>query len=520
MANFSRVSDANKEKLITSFTAKKKFDPIDIKLYTSTQKEHLMSIADIEELKKILEIGKVPNKPTPIKVPVLPPTTSEDSYEVGWNQLKNLTDLIKNEKPAMKIEIMKNFNLCDKAKELLQMTYSPLVTYGIQPDLVKKNLSKMKGHENKAEGISIENMVDTLKSLSERSNTGNEALVSCLYCTVVDPFFLLLLGKDLQVRIGVATINKVFPGLIPVYPVQLINTTWVPGMKAPLEAPRWMIDRKLDGERGTLIIKDGRVSFNNRTGVHIPSMTYFCTEFRKVLVDKELDSLNIVIDGEIVKMINGVETFQGLEREIRKVNYQMKDVKFIAFDVISTEVFFEGEVSAPLFKRREMLTKLIQALDVPHMIEEAVILWMGDKFPEDSVVQKHIQDVVSLKGEGVVLKADIPYKGVRHSGLIRCKTVSCEDFECVSIKKSDQMMPGSTTKKSVLSAITVKLDTGDFVDVGSGFTWKQREDFAENPETIIGFPIEVQYSIRTKNLEGGTSLRFPVFRKVHPRWDG
>ncbi len=525
MARFSKVSSSNKEKLLEVFTQKKKFDVSDISIYTDRQKESLMSASSLKELKEILGLEKVEKTKTsvakdfPINSPVS--LSTEEIDTIGWNELKNLTDLIKDEKPAIKLEIMKNFELSDKAKELLQMTYSPLVTYGITPEIVKK---RMKGFGVSTWSSPTEK-IKLLKDLSERKITGERAIENCVREATNDPFFLLLLGKDLEVRIGVSTINKVFPGLIPVYPVQLIQSTWIPGMKVPVKAPRWMIDRKLDGERGTIIIDKGEVTFKNRTGVEVDSLKYFCSEIKKVLIEKEksisLPSLlnGIVLDGEIVKMVDGVETFQGLEREIRKVGHQMMDVKFIAFDLISTEVFFEGKVSEPLFSRRQKLSELLQILDVPRLIEEAVILWTGDNFPEDKIVQKNIDKIVGIGGEGVVLKADIPYKGVRHSGLIRCKPVVCEDFKCIGIKKSLQMIPGSTTKKSVLSAITVELEDGNLVDVGSGFSWKQREDFLENPETIIGFPIEVQYSIRTKNLEGSTSLRFPVFRKVHTKWE-
>jgi DNA ligase-1 len=49
------------------------------------------------------------------------------------------------------------------------------------------------------------------------------------------------------------------------------------------------------------------------------------------------------------------------------------------------------------------------------------------------------------------------------------------------------------------------------VNVGSGFTDAQRDEFWTNKETIVGQVIEVRADAITQNQDGTYSLRFPRF---------
>ncbi len=57
MANFFRVSKANKKKLVDIYTVKGKFDPSDIDMFTENQQEALRSVKNKTDLKMVLELG-------------------------------------------------------------------------------------------------------------------------------------------------------------------------------------------------------------------------------------------------------------------------------------------------------------------------------------------------------------------------------------------------------------------------------------------------------------------------------
>ena len=53
------------------------------------------------------------------------------------------------------------------------------------------------------------------------------------------------------------------------------------------------------------------------------------------------------------------------------------------------------------------------------------------------------------------------------------------------------------------------------VNVGSGFSIKQRKLYKEHPELIIGKTITVKYFEETINQDGGISLRFPTIKHIY-----
>ena len=55
----------------------------------------------------------------------------------------------------------------------------------------------------------------------------------------------------------------------------------------------------------------------------------------------------------------------------------------------------------------------------------------------------------------------------------------------------------------------------NIVNVGSGFSFNQREYYKENPNEIIGKTITVQYFEESQNQNGEFSLRFPVVKCIY-----
>lgn len=52
------------------------------------------------------------------------------------------------------------------------------------------------------------------------------------------------------------------------------------------------------------------------------------------------------------------------------------------------------------------------------------------------------------------------------------------------------------------------------MNVGSGFSDYDRNNFWKHPEDVIGRIVSVKYKEETKNKDGGISIQFPVFESV------
>ena len=55
---------------------------------------------------------------------------------------------------------------------------------------------------------------------------------------------------------------------------------------------------------------------------------------------------------------------------------------------------------------------------------------------------------------------------------------------------------------------------GNELRCGSGFTDEQRKEIWENRDQYLGKIAEIKYFEETKNQNGGTSLRFPIFKDI------
>jgi DNA ligase-1 len=132
----------------------------------------------------------------------------------------------------------------------------------------------------------------------------------------------------------------------------------------------------------------------------------------------------------------------------------------------------------------------------------------------------HFQELVkeaSNKGwEGLMLRADEPYKGKRSKDLLKYKTFFDDEYtvENVSFGPFRYVKDGQECEEIMLSNITID-HKGYKVDVGSGFTIEERQAFYKDKSKILNKTVTIQYFEETENQEGGISLRFPTLKMIH-----
>jgi DNA ligase-1 len=102
------------------------------------------------------------------------------------------------------------------------------------------------------------------------------------------------------------------------------------------------------------------------------------------------------------------------------------------------------------------------------------------------------------------------YMFKRTTSLLKVKKMSTVDLEIMGYEEGSGRLSGT------LGAILVRYKGGNIVKVGSGFSDSLRDLIWENQADYLGAICEIQYFEETTNADGGTSLRFPIFKDFRP----
>jgi DNA ligase-1 len=134
----------------------------------------------------------------------------------------------------------------------------------------------------------------------------------------------------------------------------------------------------------------------------------------------------------------------------------------------------------------------------------------------DDHFQEWVKKAADYGWEGVMLRADEPYKGKRSKDLLKVKKFFDNEYKVIDTEMGDfrYVKDSAEWEETMLSCVMIQ-HKNNIVRVGSGFTIEQRQEFYQDPSKILGKIITVQYFEETKNQDGGISLRFPTFKILH-----
>ena len=174
----------------------------------------------------------------------------------------------------------------------------------------------------------------------------------------------------------------------------------------------WVFEPKWDGFR-TIVFRDGAdVRLQSRNGR--PMNRYFPEVVEQVL---ELPGERLVLDGEIVVVVNGVQEFELLGQRIHPAASRVERLRretpasFVAFDLLAQEE--EALLDHPWRERRARLAEVVAApVELTPVTEdaEAARAWLTGV------------------SEGVIAKeADAPYLPGERLGMLKIKRVRTAD---------------------------------------------------------------------------------------------
>ena len=382
--------------------------------------------------------------------------------------------------------------------------------------VTSKNIKKMHGKLKPDSGLEVKTLYELLAVLSKRLVTGHDALRTVQRFVENNSEYSELIfnaiDKNLRCRVDAKLVNKVFDGCVPVWDVALANSYDKLSKSAipDFEKDKWYVSRKMDGVR-CICIRDGDdVKFYSRTGKEFLTLDVVRQEILKLPLKR------FVLDGEMCSMENGLEDFQGMMKEIRKKNHQIKNPKYIIFDMLDTEEFYQRYSTTDLTFRLNALTGLM-------VNYEGIVLEQLKQAPMSNIMNlKSTLEAVDKKGwEGLILRKDVGYAGRRSNELVKCKIFFDEEYEVLGTEidtmpyfVEDENGVKHEKLEEMMSSIIIK-HKGYTVNVGSGWSVRERQRYYKNPEEIIGKTVTIQYKRETVNQDGGISLQFPTLKVVH-----
>jgi len=377
------------------------------------------------------------------------------------------------------------------------------------------NVQKVDTLDQDGPGLDRESFWDLQHQLNHRVVTGNSARdllaerMQQATCEQWNDWYRRILIKDLRCGVSEKTINNVAKKLkmdkykIPTFDVMLAHDSANHANKMHGEK---LIDYKLDGVRVLAFFDPDKdtVSMYTRNGKQLHNFGHVEQEIR----DKIMPGFEVpyILDGEMVS-----KSFQALMKQVhRKENVEATDAKFAVFDMIAQHEFTKGKSILGCADRDAFVRALFVDKEFDHMFaleKHRVNLDTPQGYKKYLSFNK---EAIANGFEGVMIKdVDAPYECKRSHHMLKAKPFIEVTLNVMDIEQ------GTGRNEGRLGAFVCNGTDGDKtieVNVGSGFSDQQRDDFWMQRDKIVNQLVEVRGDAVTQNQDGTYSLRFPRFK--------
>jgi len=316
--------------------------------------------------------------------------------------------------------------------------------------------------------------------------------------------------KDLRCGISEKTLNKVLGKTawkIPVFSCQLAQDS--NDHPAKLKDTK-RLEVKLDGVRVLAVVTSNTVNLFSRNGKpfeNFPQISDALTPLLNKLPGVDFSGgRGYVLDGEIVG-----ESFQQLMRQAhRKSDARTDGMIYHVFDIVPLPAFREGIWKYDQAIRLEILDKFKPLLDTTDCVRIMPGMTVDLDTAEGHDVMRRFAEASVAQGyEGIMIKdIDAPYECKRSSAWMKWKPTITVDLNITGFEE------GTGRNAGRLGAIIcegVDNDRAIRVNVGSGLSDSDRDQYWSARGDLLGRVVEVQADAVTQNQDGSYSLRFPRF---------
>lgn len=391
----------------------------------------------------------------------------------------------------------------------VKLALDSMTTFGL-----KQVLEKTTEDGTGLDWVDFANVADKLVSRQLTGNAARDAVKELsLKATKTqwNDWYRRILIKDLRCGVSDKTVNKVvskkWPNYaVPVFSCQLAHDSANHESKV---SGKKLIEVKLDGVRViTIVYPDGRVDQYSRNGKELVNFEHIKKQFSNIA--KHFDRA-YVFDGEVMS-----SSFQDLMKQVhRKSNVAANDAILYLFDILPLENFQKGGWAISQQERSDILNnwyhekELFLMLDHVQLLEQELVDLNTE---EGKKIFKEInQKAIEGGYEGIMIKdPSAPYECKRSHSWLKLKpfievTLEVKDVEEGTGRNQGRL--GAIVCEGVEEGRSIK------VNVGSGFSDNDRDDFWINRRSIVGQLVEVRADAVSQNQDGTYSLRFPRFLK-------
>ena len=403
-----------------------------------------------------------------------------------------------------KVKILKRYKDKPNFQAILKATYDPYIQFYV----TSKSCLKHRDMAAEPNGeLEEETILHILDSLCARQVTGHDAVAFINGFVNQFPHHEKLIhriiDKDLEIRAGAKVINKAVPGLIPEFNVALAQnyepklTDW---------NDTWYASRKLDGVRCLAVVDvEGKCTLYSRMGKEFTTLDKVKNTIESTGI------INTVFDSEICLVDeDGNEDFQGVMKQLRRKDHQIKNPAYMMFDMLNIKDFNNQKSEEILRDRLHTLRSFLDNNNDTNILRytEQAVITDGRHFDMWS------QMAADGNWEGFMLRKDVGYEGKRSKNLVKVKKFHDAEYEVIDFDIDDHevVRDGKSETIKMLAQVWIE-HKGHRVKVGSGWSQEQRLQYMDG--SIVGKIITVQYFEETTNDKGGISLRFPTLKIIH-----
>jgi len=389
-----------------------------------------------------------------------------------------------------------------------RLALDPMVTFGVKQVPEKT--------DEDGPGLDWDSFIVLASGLRNRNLTGHDArdaiaeAIKLATKTEWNGWYRRILIKDLRAGFSEKTINKVVEKkyaqyAIPIFGCQLAHDSANHESKV---TGKKLIEVKLDGVRVITIVRsDGRVDMFSRNGKELANFPHIVEQISRVVKAKSTSKdMDLVLDGEIMS-----SSFQDLMTQVhRKSDVKANDAVLNLFDVLPLADFEQGFYNKTQRVRSTMVSFWVeqnkdQLPNVTALTNEEVDL---DTEAGQARFKEINAKAVAGGYEGIMIKdPEAGYECKRSVSWLKLKPFIEVSLTVVATEE------GTGKNVGKMGALVCEgTDDGKAirVNVGSGFTDQQRDDFWSCKAD--GHVVEVRADAVTQNQDGTYSLRFPRFK--------
>ena len=413
------------------------------------------------------------------------------------NQIKELFEtLTKTSSTLAKRDILINNGDNELFKLYLGYLLNPFLITGIS----SKKISKQ---PEKEPSLKFTAFYELMEYVLE-NNTGSDEVIANirafldLHDKEMRVFYESIITKSAKLGCDVKSVNKAYGNnFIPKWEVQQSYSI----EKYSLKENEWFtLTEKLNGVRGTFF--DGKIM--SRQGKEFAGLEHITENLRLLLPDAD----NFVFDGELVrKNSEGLADNENFRIGTGLLSQDEGDktaIQFVIFDVLPKSEFESGE-SSLTYKQRHAELQEFNAKISKLGLDSIKIVETLYEGTDISVIDNYLDRMVREDKEGLMLNRDSKYACKRHNGILKVKKFYTVDLRVTAIEEGSGRLSGK------LGAFVVDYK-GNSLNVGSGMSDEQRDEFWNMRDLLIGRVIEIKYKEESSDKKTGLqSLQFPIF---------